>query len=122
MEKSLDKDIEILKDIKEHYVMLRENGTGIHPQYERTISNVLTQLNANKYDINNYEERITSLKSELETYKKIAEKLASVLGKRGIVTLQPIPPYNDNALLETVVINGKEEIIDWARKEVEKDE
>ena len=61
------------------------------------------------------------VKQELETYKKIAEKLASVLSKKGIVTLQPIPPYNENSLLETVVINGKDEIIDWARNEVEKD-
>lgn len=64
---------------------------------------------------------ITRVLSELETYKKIAEKLASVLSKKGIVYFEPVEPYKERTPIKKVVINGKEEIIDWARKEVEND-
>lgn len=50
----------------------------------------------------------TTEKSELETYKKIAEKLADTL------TFLPINENFD-------IFDKKEDVLDWARKEVESD-
>ena len=66
--------------------------------------------------------KISELKQELETYKKIAYKLASVLSKRGIVYFEPVEPYKERTPIKKVALNGKDEIIDWARNEVLKDE
>ena len=64
-----------------------------------------------------YEKRIEYLDKELETYKKIAEKLARLLKEKTSVYLDicietPDEKCADNKCYEC--------IIDWARKEVEK--
>lgn len=117
--KNIDKDIEILK---EHIKELDEEKVlyGGFLSRKQAISNVLTQLNTNKYDINNYEERIISLKSELETYKKIAEKLAEWARlswcRYGCCEPTKLCKHCPKASEE----KGVKCIIDWARKEVEK--
>ena len=109
MKNNIDEDISnvnfLIRDLK----AMSYNETFIN-----SISNVLTQLNTNKYDINNYEERITSLKSELETYKKIAEKLArsSNIIKHKEICINVSDDECDKKTCEQC-------IIDWARKEVE---
>lgn len=139
MKNNLDEDIKIVKNII-NFLQL-EIDSGNHKIiyndnfYEektvdciQAISNVLTQLNVNKYDINNYEERITSLKSELETYKKIAEKLASTTYDYANLEMLNIcsAEYEGKVDLRKCKQFGKDInciqcIIDWARKEVEND-
>ena len=98
---NLDKDIEILKEF-ENYSPYEEIGeTG-----KQAIKNVLT---------------------ELETYKKIAEKLAEELDKitEDIAREKGIEDFefcNERCHNEDDYIDCTDCIIDWARKEVEKDD
>ncbi len=107
---NLDEDIKIVKDARKFLAKI-----GLIKERD-AISNVLTQLNVNKYDINNYEERITSLKSELETYKKRAEKLANRLATKSDDCFF-CEKYNGSKC--EIYKNRTQCIIDWARKEVE---
>lgn len=99
---NIDKDIERCKEL-----IKAEHSNWIGMSNQDAISNVLTQLNTNKYDINIYEERITSLKSELETWKKIAKLLA-----KKILSIHH-PMFN------MITVNNIDELIECARKEVE---
>ena len=104
MKNNIDEDISnvnfLIRDLK----AMSYNETFIN-----SISNVLTQLNTNKYDINNYEERITSLKSELETYKEEFKKINKALSlEEGIVE-----PYT------TDIIEGLKRCVTQQHKELE---
>jgi hypothetical protein len=88
MKNNLDEDIEILKHIIEFYKNLDAMYGDETCDEIKAIENVL---------------------SELETYKKIAERLAKFACR--------IANYDSSELEQKV-----KETIDWARKEVEKDD
>lgn len=73
--------------------------------YDEGKENTLSELETNKKAVDNLLVKNAELKQELETYKKIAEKLAEY----SIDIENYTPP--------TIA-----ELIDWTRKEVEKDE
>ena len=116
-----DEDIKILKEFTESSCCLY----GQEEIIEAT-KNVLSRLEKNKDIEQDYitnEEKIadytSKLETELETYKKIAEKLARLLKDK-------VSLYDD------ICINISDEkcadnkcydcVIDWARKEVENDD
>ena len=115
MKNNIDKDIEIIKTKIEYYKNNPE-GCNWRLSFEDTediqaIENVLSELEnkdeqlqelkENNRDMFSYQ---ADLKSELETYKEIAERLAD------IVALNTVPKEE-----------CKQCIIDWARNEVEKE-
>ena len=109
-DKNIDKDIEMLKEAVD---VLTGNATSIKLDFEGTaqaIENVLSELEKQKNFVEHLGwngERLQDLLNksdkELETYKKMVEKLAD------IVALNTVPKEECNQC-----------IIDWARKEVEK--
>ena len=90
MEKSLDKDIEILKEFK-----------------EKGFASLMIKYNKDRIQTNTMvKTAIENVLSELETYKKIADLLADEL-------LCMKFQYG------SIFSLNKKELLDWARKEVE---
>ena len=125
--KNIDEDIKIVKkiiedekDVVEHF---KKDTFSNYPIEEseneiQALENVLKALEGKDCVIETqahneevYEERITKLEKELETYKKIAKKLAEELKWL---------PIGDDAT-DFILFKKVEEAIDWARKEAEKD-
>lgn len=113
-DKNIDKDIEILKEVQgifEHlkiYGWINDIKRDVDTDKAITsIENVLKELEKYKkaYELETYERQ--KFIEELETYKKIAELMASQIN-------------NYDAQLVINRFRSKEEVIDWARKEVEK--
>ena len=141
-DKNIDKDIEILK---EHIKELDEEKVlyGGFLSRKQAIENVLSEIEELKDDLRKHEETSfdfqkenielreeikerhikhialaienEDLNKELETYKKIAEKLATEL-RQADNGAEQLGYYGEFANKPTQCI------IDWARKEVEKDE
>ena len=132
----IDKDIEILKEFKEKgfvSLMIKYDKDRIqaNTMVKTAIEKVLWALNGKDCVIETQshneevlEEYIAKLEQELETYKKIAEKLAEKLTyergrKQDYMFCIDICEENwcDNKNCNQCMEN----IIEWARKEVEKD-
>ena len=84
---NIDKDIEIVKDLGLEYYVVNKKRTKITFKESQAIENVL---------------------NELETYKKIAYKLAEHIDKNGF------------CVGGDCIEKCKQHFIEWARKEVEK--
>lgn len=111
---NIDKDIE--KVNKLWYLLDDVYSTGLvedeeRNEYQQAISNVLSEFQAlrefSSADVINNAE----LQVELETYKKIAEKLA----EEWFI-------FDMAFMIRGKDIHSAEQLLDWARKEVEKDE
>lgn len=129
----IDKDIEILKEIQEDLnkdVYMEKNNLIRKEKWReqaQAIENVLLELEIKETNIRFSNKVIEDLsidmdylKAELETWKKIAEKLAKELVE--LVKLQAEEKDIDLKEEFKDEIDIKETIIDWARNEVEKDE
>ena len=117
---NIDKDIEKLeKAIK----VLTGNDTGIKLDFEGTaqaIENVLSTLKRERAKIKVLSKINKEIFDEKETYKKIAEKLAHYIWKYDSCEYE----IGKNGKCEGYYIDKdctEKCIIDWARKEVEKD-
>ena len=115
---NIDKDIEIVKQDLNNWK--KEFGTeGSVAINIKSLENVLKELSnkdeqlqelkENNRDMFSYQ---ADLKLELETYKKIAEKLAEYF----------IDYVKSNVRIENYIPPTIEELLDWARKEVENEE
>ena len=117
---SIDKDLEILKEnIDDGTIYVRCGFT-----LNQAIENVLSEFQGLRDFSTETVIRNAELQVELETYKKIAEKLAEKLNQAY---------FEENVFLlffEKEILKGIQAdygyvgdvIIDWARKEVEKDD
>ena len=131
MEKNIDEDIKTLEELInncEECKFATCEQCEINWTKVQAIKNVLNEVKEYKDIEQDYianEEKlvdlISKLETELEKYKKITEKLAEYIEKAEIMHKAKIPldRYNPDSL-SIVRIAKKEEIIDWARKEVEK--
>ena len=123
---NIDEDIEILK---EKLKILNDTKLKKTDQLERELQAIegkdcVIETQAHNEEV--YEELVKKLEKELETYKKIAEKLAEEIYNvassercscsRIIKNIYDYKPqiYNEK--------DGKKVALDWARKEVEKNE
>ena len=105
---NIDKDIEILKEKLE---ILNNPKLKKTDQLERDLQateKVLSELETNKKAVDNLLVKNAELREELETYKKIAY----FLGARY---------WLKDCEYDLDKFNNLEQIIDWARKEVEND-
>ena len=92
IDKDIDKDIEIVRDLGNEYYVVDKNRTKISFKESQAIENVL---------------------EDLETWKKIAEKLAEVVDfDKMNFNCSPMC-IHDNCITECV--------LGWAKREVEKD-
>lgn len=132
----MDKDIEIVKEIITHkddydvcfgYRIAKPYSVGA--EEIQAISNVLSELERYKqyYEEQNEvnkkfvsKDKFDEVNAELETYKKIAEKLADYIVITDInedIICADIP---EEICEQRAIGDCKQCIIDWARKEVEK--
>ena len=112
----LDKDIEIVKEFKkfcEDLYYFVDDDMGGH--FEQVIGN---QIANTKLGYLIFKEKLEKQDKELETYKKIAEKLAEELEKH-FANCFSCKNYNYNEDKCKKYNNVKDCIIDWARKEIE---
>lgn len=119
---NIDKDIERCKEL-----IKTEHSNWIGMSNQDAIENVLSELESRISKEEKMKDLISKLKIELETYKKIAEKLAEELDKvtEEFTREEYYEDYefcNHRCCIENFNIKCKQCIIDWARKEVEKDE
>ena len=129
---NIDKDIEIVKEIITHkddydvffgYRIAKPYPVGA--EEIQSISTVLSELSNLKWkneiyvkSIKSHKETIEKKDKELEIWKKIAEKLADKLEQYGFPLIPIRTSENELGLKEPT----KEELIDWARKEVENEQ
>ena len=110
----IDKDIELVSNLKNVELKGKVNEQYIYAkipeEYLNAIENVLKELENYKSQkiYHCYQYEVYELSKELETYKKIAEKLAYELDKTVFCTG------------EKCTNKCKQCIIEWARKEVDK--
>ena len=113
-DKNIDKDLEILKEfIKKDYEpwsFYEKQGDELF-ELQETIENILSETNKYQEAYKIFVNLNSNLKSELETYKKIAEKLAEQW-----FSMADILILNGNHIHSAI------EIIDWAKNEVLKDD
>ena len=120
---NIDKDIEILKEIAES---IRFDGDIYLKETDKqAIENVLSELETNKKAVDNLLVKNAELREELETYKKMVKKLV----ERIIERMKDESSLDGNCYEEfgvTFCQRANDDcnkcIIDWARKEVEKDD
>ena len=132
-DKNIDKDILLLREIQANFKLeegINREISGIYNSVTKrfihdymivnSIENVLSELNKYQEAYKIFVNLNSNLKSELETYKKIAEKLGEFVGFRttGCPYIPKKPCHNNIDYGKSC----KECIIDWARKEVLKDE
>ena len=107
MEKNIDKDIHMLKSYAGMTHKLTDNQG--RPKLDQAIENVLLEFQGLREFSTETVRRNAELKSELETYKKIAEKLAEYF----------IDYVKSNVRIENYTPPTIEELLNWTRKEVE---
>lgn len=131
MEENIDVDIKIAEEfIKKDYEpwsFYEKQGDELF-ELQESIKNILKSLKSYREDYNHRcqlaidrAEEVEKLNSELEIYKKIAEKLAEYISRR----CHYVDAYSNSCdVIEDSCFEDKDCkqcIIDWARKEVEKD-
>ena len=118
---NIDKDIEILEELKEF--LQRNDVEDMFSSFDeeiQAIENVLSGLEKYKkaYELETYERQ--KFIDELETWKKIAEKLAEHISRRCYY----VDDYSNSCdVIEDSCFEDKDCkqcIIGWTRKEVEK--
>ena len=132
----IDKDIDILKEVQAIFEHLKNHGWVKDITKEVDIDKVIQAIEkvlwalkgkdcvieTQSHNEEVLEEYIAKLEKELETYKKIAEKLAETMNNNDIDEdiCKQMGKRKDCTLFD----QGKEEcikcILEWARKEVEK--
>ena len=120
MKNNIDEHIKLLE---EYLKCMRDVPVGANVCVLWAIENVLSELKQKNEELD-VERKLTEynnmiikeLKSELETYKKIAEKLAEEL----YMTSNNCCCQECEELCPEINPKSKQCIIDWARKEVEK--
>lgn len=140
MEENIDEDIKILEETIKHYKAISKNLYDVYlgannkqsEDYMKkaiAISNVLSELKTYKdkcielaTNIDALETDLKEGKQELGTYKKIAELMADFIN---MYTLSGEEHHYCHKTMSCEVVGGSRScidcIIDWARKEVEKD-
>jgi hypothetical protein len=144
MKNNIDEDIKILEKFIKNYNEVQEKykDDEIQAEIERScyfeevpakaISNVLSEVkdyqNHKKYHCEQLEKVLSEIESyknrenkELETYKKIAEKLAEEVEKLHTFLVNEYGTWQEDYVIENDINTNKQCIIDWARKEVEKE-
>ena len=122
---NIDEDIKILEEFtesscclygQEEIIEATKNVLSELKKKNKRIENLQEENELQHCDLQNSYSVNNGLKKELETYKKIAEKLADYI----------MDIYESRINLEIITGLGGEltfkDVIDWARKEVEKDE
>ena len=129
---NIDKDINYLKrQIETSERQFEEIGVGCLSSKEiEAISNVISELDETKATLKCTQDSWYKDTQELETWKKIAEKLAERFAKTSDYSYEGNNFYYCGAIEDTCKISEvsipnevcKQCIIDWAKREVEKNE
>ena len=113
----IDKDIEKIQNFLKYNETMRENETYII-EFREAIENLISFAENEALFIITYDKQF----QELETYKKIAEKLAEEVEVLHTEIVKAWGSWQEDYVLENDVNTTKEAVLDWARNEVKKDE